>query len=140
MRSRRAVIYLVLVFVLGLAAGALGSLWMHKSVWSKEGPEDEIQGAVRHLTKKLDLTPAQQEQVEAILDETGRGYYDHYLQSRDDYDGIRQQGRKKIRALLTEEQRVKFEELVRRRDEREKKWMERFERRKKTQESPGEDP
>lgn len=140
MRSRRAVIYLVLVFVLGVAAGALGSLWMQKSAWSKEGPEDEIQGAVHLLTKKLDLSPEQQKQVEAILDETGRGYYDLYLQSREEYDGIRQQGRTKIRALLTEEQRVKFDEFVRRRDEREKKWMQRFEQRKKSQESPGENP
>lgn len=113
MGTRRAIVYLVLVFVLGVALGALGSFWAGKSGWlhGRSG------SPAKWLSGELKLTPEQEKQLEGILDETAAGYRAIRERVAPEYEAVRQAGRDKIRALLTPEQRARFEELVRQIDE-----------------------
>lgn len=121
MGSRRAVLYLGLVFLLGFALGALGSHYATRAGWFASLYRSGERGPVRWLTRELDLTPEQQKQLGVILDEAGAQYSAIFEKVRPEYQQVRQQTRDKIRALLTEKQRARFEELVRRIDERETK-------------------
>jgi len=133
MGTRRAVIYLLLVFVLGLAIGSLGILWASKHGWvprgwwghGPSGPQD----AVAWLDRELKLTPEQRQQLEVILDETAAGYRGIRERVGPEYEAVRQAGREKIRALLTPEQRARFEELVRAIDEERARRRQEYERR-----------
>lgn len=120
MGTRRAFFYLVLVFLLGAVVGGLAMLWASRHGWAAERGEHrrDPRGAVEWLDRELKLSPDQRAQVEAILDETGQAYGAIRQRTRPEYDAVRQQGREKIRAVLNEEQRARFEELVREIDAR----------------------
>ena len=130
MGTRRAVVYLLLVFSLGLALGVVGTLWATRHGFAAERGErsHSRKSALEWLDSELKLSPEQHRQVEAILDETIQGYRGIRERTRPEYDVVRQQGREKIRAVLTEAQRARFEELVREKDARE------AERRRKSEE------
>jgi len=133
MGTRRAALYLLLVFVLGLAIGSLGLLWAGKHGWvprgwwgrGSSGPQD----AVAWLDRELKLTPEQRQQLEAILDEMAAGYRGIRERVGPEYEAVRQAGREKIRAILTPEQRARFEELVRGLDEERARRRQEYERR-----------
>ena len=130
--SKQAVGYLVLVFLLGAALGTGGGYWFASNELveaSKKQKASKKPSTVDWLIKELDLTPEQKTQFHGILDET-RETYDSIrrMEVRPRYDAARQAGREKIRAILNEEQRAKFDDLVRHLDEKEKK---RREKRKK---------
>lgn len=137
MRSnRRALAYLLLVFVLGVAVGVLGSLWAERQGWAQtrwSSGHGSRPGTIEWLTRELNLTAEQQTQLQAILDETGAGYEAIRERTRPEYERVRQDGRAKIRALLTEEQRAKFEELVRRIDEERARRRQEQDRRKRSE-------
>ncbi|NVZ08459.1 periplasmic heavy metal sensor [Allochromatium humboldtianum] len=60
------------------------------------GPDMDVGAKVEYMTKQLDLTAEQQEQVRAILEKT-----------RQEQMRLRQENRAQIDALLTEEQKAK---------------------------------
>jgi hypothetical protein len=99
---------LLTVFLSGLIVGALG---VHRLVhqpppqpsWKESGKEI----ALEHLKKELDLTPAQTEQLETILDD----FFTYYHSLQAQLDDVRALGRQRIMRLLNEEQRRKFEKL-----------------------------
>jgi Spy/CpxP family protein refolding chaperone len=69
------------------------------------------------FTRDLNLTPDQQTQIQAILNDT-RGKYAQLHEKLDpEYEQVRQQGRQRIRQVLTPEQLPKFEDLLRQMDE-----------------------
>ena len=120
MANRRAIAYLFLVFLLGAALGVLGTLWASRTGWAAPaGPPSmrDKQGAAEWLTHELDLTAEQQQQLGVILDETATNYESIRERVRPEYEQVRQQSREKIRAILTPEQKARFEELVRQMDE-----------------------
>ena len=114
----RAAIYVLLIFLCGLAAGALATnLWTN---WGRErdrrvaqaaAPRSRTQRTVERFTRDLHLTPEQAQQLTAILDETRQQY-------RAQEDATRQEARNRIRALLNDEQRPLYEEIIARVDER----------------------
>ncbi len=119
--NRRAVGWVLVVFMLGIALGALGTYMVGARVW---GARPEIQShrdrharMVEQLTHELNLTSAQQKQLEAILADMQSRYEEIHKQTAPQAEQVRQQGREQIRAILTPEQRPKFEEFLRRLDE-----------------------
>jgi len=120
MNNKRAIAYLFLVFALGAALGVLGTLWAGRTGWAAPaGPPSmrDKQGAAEWLTHELDLTAEQQQQLGPILDQTATSYEAIRERVRPEYEQVRQTSREKIRAILTPEQKARFEELVQQMDE-----------------------
>jgi Spy/CpxP family protein refolding chaperone len=123
--NRRAVFLVVVVFVLGLALGGLSMHLAADRLWGghpgKGKGRDGRPTVVQQLTMELGLTPEQQQQLSQILEESKTKYQAIYDQVRPQLQQVREAGRNRIRAILTPEQRPKFEERVRRMDEERRK-------------------
>ncbi|MFQ5927859.1 MAG: periplasmic heavy metal sensor [Terriglobia bacterium] len=112
--NRRAVFYLVLVFVFGVALGGVGAYLADEwdvIDWHRHS-RNPGRGVVEWLSGELALTSQQQTQLQAILEETGKQYRQIRNRTRAEHEQVRQAGRERIREILTEEQRAKFEELL----------------------------
>jgi hypothetical protein len=126
-RLEAAALFLV-VFVLGVTFGAVGSrIWNQRvsgerDLVNTKPTRDEV---MRDLTQRLQLTSEQQERIGAAIDETRAKWQALYAPLDGEHEAIRQQGRATIRATLTPEQQLKFDEFMRRLDEQRKKEAER---------------
>jgi len=118
--NRKAVLLVIVVFVLGIALGAVGTYMVTTHVLAARPQAVEVHTAantVATLTRDVNLNPDQQRQVLGILNDT-RSRYDAIHQEVDpEYEKVRQEGRERIRELLTADQRPKFEEVLRQIDE-----------------------
>ena len=121
--NREAAVLVLVVFVLGIILGGLGvHVWGDK-IWAQQmtnGPKSRDQ-VIANLTRELALTPEQQQQLGLIVDDTRARWRALYAPLDDQHEQVRQQARDKIRAILTPEQRPKFEDFLKRLDEQRKK-------------------
>jgi Spy/CpxP family protein refolding chaperone len=128
--KRRAALWVAVVFVLGAALGGVfGYFYGHRNtVAAANPPLSEPQRRaqrVEQLTQELGLTNDQRQQ----LDSTLLQLHTEYKSIRDQSDQrlssqmnqARQKGRDQIRAILTPEQKPKFEEFLKRFDEERKR-------------------
>jgi hypothetical protein len=117
--TRRAYLYFAVTFVLGVVVGGCGMFFYawHTGHWHREFDRQRV---VRHLTRDLHLSEAQIRQVDQILEDTAKSYSDLHKQMDPQFDTIRIHTRDRIREILTPEQVVKFNEMVRQADERRK--------------------
>ncbi len=116
---RKAPIAVLLVFFVGIALGALSTYLV-----TGHAGEPQTRGRaqlVARMTRELGLSAEQQKQLEAVLEETHGKYKAIYEPIRPQMDQARQEGREKIRTFLNAEQKVKFEEILRRIDEERKR-------------------
>ncbi|MGA8145176.1 MAG: hypothetical protein WB987_14920 [Candidatus Acidiferrales bacterium] len=121
-RSRREAAFLVIVvFALGILLGGLGTHLWGERVWGHQSAPNTRDEIIGRLTHELSLTPEQQAQVTAIVDDTRAQWRTLYAPVDAQKEQIRQQSREKIRALMTPEQKVKLEDFYRRLDEQRKK-------------------
>jgi hypothetical protein len=120
----KARLLVLVVFVIGVAAGALSMNLYLRAGTRGERPRPRGPGeVVTKMSERLSLTADQRERVGAILKDTF-GQYDVIKQDADPcfqqvkprFDAVRQAGRDRIRALLTEEQLPKFEQMVKEQD------------------------
>jgi Spy/CpxP family protein refolding chaperone len=130
--NRKAILMVALVFVLGIALGAAGvyvvTTRVHAARPQAAGREGRSPAdVVARLDRELDLTSDQEKQIEAILTDTQARYAEIHRQADPEYDQARQQGRDRIREVLTPEQKPKFDQFLRRVDE---------ERRRRQSENP----
>ena len=119
--TRKAAIWVVVVFLLGAAAGGmLGYVYAaHHSVSAASAlpPEPERRARrVAELTEKLGLTGDQAKQLDAILLERHTAVKNIHDQSEAQLEQARKKGRDQIRAILTPEQKPKFEEFLKKMD------------------------
>jgi len=123
--NRRAVGWVLIVFVLGIALGALGTYVVGARVWGarpeSQSHRDKRARMVERFTHELNLTRAQQKQLEAIVAEMQSKYEEIRKQTAPQTEQVRQEGREQIRAILSPEQKPKFEEFLSRLDEERKK-------------------
>lgn len=121
-KTRREAAFLVIVvFLLGVLLGGLGGhLWGQRVFGHPSVPHGRDQ-LLSKLTHELQLTPDQQKQLATIVDETRAQVRALYAPVDPQRDQLRQQGRERIRAILTPEQKPKFEEFTRHLDEQRKK-------------------
>jgi Spy/CpxP family protein refolding chaperone len=124
-----AAVLVFVVFLLGILLGGVGG-----HVWD-ERVEGQVQAQtaaqlnlkptrdqrVNDLTQRLQLTPEQQKQVGAVFDDTVSKWKALYAPLDAEHEQIRQQGRAGIRAVLTPEQQIKFDDFLKRLDEQRKK-------------------
>lgn len=121
----KGALLLLVAFLLGTAAGALGyGLYQGRAGWwrSSRDPERFQQFLLKRLTQELDLRPEQQQRVEGILRETGQEFVRLREEIGPRFREIRERSREKMRAVLSPEQEVKFEALEREWERRAERW------------------
>jgi len=111
----------IIVFLLGIALGALGMYYWGGRALASRGSHFDRGKLLADMTREVGLTPDQQKQLEVIIADTRSKFQAINDQTQPQYDQVRQQARDRIRAFLTPEQRPKFEEFVRRLDEEREK-------------------
>ena len=124
--KRRAALWVGVVFLIGAALGGVfGYLYGHRSVVAAANPplSEPARRArrVEQLTQELSLTGAQSKQLDSILSQLHAEYKTIHDQSDTQLNQTRQKGRDQIRAILTPDQKPKFEEFIRRMDEERKR-------------------
>ena len=123
--TRKAAVWVGIVFLLGLAAGAIGGYAYAR--WSVSAgrvplPEPERRAQrVAQLSKELALTTAQAQQLDVIIMQRHAESKAIHDQTDAQIEKLRQAARNEIRGILTPEQKPKFEELLRKMDEERKK-------------------
>jgi Spy/CpxP family protein refolding chaperone len=122
---RKAALWVGGIFLLGGAlGGVLGSLFARYPVSAANPPMTEQARQVRRveqLTGELNLTDSQKQQLHAILTKVRAEITAIREQTDLQRDQARQKGRNQIRAILTPEQKPKFEDLITRIDEERKR-------------------
>ena len=122
--KKKAALWVAAVFLLGAAlGGVLGYIFAHHSVFANAPLTEAERRAhrVEQLTRELGLNDDQRQQLDTILS----GIHAEYKGLREQHDAqmdqARQKGRNQIRAILTPEQKPKFEEFLKRLDEERKR-------------------
>ena len=114
--NRKAVLLVVLVFVLGGALGSVGMYVMTTRVLAARA-QNTVSNRMAMFTRDLNLDSEQQKQIQAILTDTRAHYAELHDKFDPEYERVRHAGRERIRQVLTAEQKPKFEELLRQMDE-----------------------
>lgn len=111
---------LILVFALGGITGAVleSTYRLHLGMgrFGMRGGRGEP--PFERLRRDLNLNDQQAAQVRAILDETRNEFHQLHSEARPRYDELRRQANERIRAVLTPEQRQRFDERVAEHDRR----------------------
>ena len=120
--TRRAVLWIAIVFVLAAALGAVsGYMYGHRAPAAPLSDDARRAQKVETLTKELQLTPVQQTQVDGIFRDTQSKFQDIRANSKKESDAqievARQAARERLRSVMTPEQKPKFEEYLRKMDE-----------------------
>lgn len=115
--NRRAYLYFVLTFVLGVVVGSAATVFYawYSGRWHHGFDEKRV---VRFLKRELKLSDAQTQQVEQIMQETDQKFRDLQKQVDPQFEAIRQESREKVRKILNPDQLAKFNEMVKRFEER----------------------
>jgi Spy/CpxP family protein refolding chaperone len=118
--NRKAVLVVLVLFVLGIALGSLGTYVVTTRVLAAR-PQGALArnppGHMAMFTRDLNLSPDQQTQIQAIMNDTRARYAELHQKLDPEYEQVRHEGRERIRQVLTSEQRPKFEDLLRQIDE-----------------------
>jgi hypothetical protein len=122
--NRKAIALLVLVFVLGIALGGVGHMLADRNVLAARSRNQAQTGGgggqghlMNRLTDDLKLSGDQQKQISQILAQMQHRYDEIREQMGPQFDQARNEGRDKIRQILSPEQRPGFEDFMRRVDE-----------------------
>ena len=123
--SRKAAIWVVVVFLLGaIAGGMFGYGYAHRSVAAASAPMPEPERRakrVEQLTRDLGLTSDQAKQLDAILLQWHGNVKAIHDQADAQMGQLRQKAREEILTILTPEQKPKFEDFLRKKDEERKR-------------------
>jgi hypothetical protein len=113
-RSLKGKLLVFGVFFIGIAAGVLLTNIYDARV---QGDTQEVnrqvraEQDVRNFHDYLGLSEEQRRQVREIMEESGRQFRDLAEETRPQYQAIRQESREKIRGLLDDAQRAKYDEF-----------------------------
>jgi len=123
--TRKAALWVGVVFLLGAALGGmLGYVFAHRVIAAAPPQMTEAEKRaqkVQRLTQELNLSPDQQKQLDAIMTSVQAQYKAIHQSTDPQINEARLKGREQIRAILTPEQKPKFEEFLRRLDEERKR-------------------
>jgi hypothetical protein len=110
------------VFLIGALLGAVGNHLWGQRVWGmhSDSPTPAPRLAVE-LTQELQLTPDQQKQLQTIIADTQAKWRALYAPLEGQRLAIREQSHDRMRAILTPEQKPKFEAFLLRLDEQRKR-------------------
>jgi esterase/lipase len=121
---QKATLWLAIVFVLGAAlGGVLGYAFAHRGYAAEPAV---LSAQARRAQKREKLTQAvglssdQQKRVADILDQAQGEYKALHATMDPQVEAVRQKARDKIRAVLSDDQKPKFEEFLRKLDDERK--------------------
>jgi Spy/CpxP family protein refolding chaperone len=120
---QKATLWLAIVFVLGAAlGGVLGYGFAHRTYAAGPTLTAEARRAQRRaqMTREVNLNTEQQKQVGAILDQAQNEYKAVHDVMDPQIESVRTKTRDKIRGLLSDGQKPKFEEFLRKLDQERK--------------------
>jgi Spy/CpxP family protein refolding chaperone len=115
MKTFKVLLALMVVFVAGMTVGVVGTRVVTRAVIRRAITHpDVVRIRIEHqLTRKLDLDSAQRAQVGEILKDTQKQIRKLRLQVQPQFLLILTNSHDRISAVLTPEQREKFDELIR---------------------------
>jgi Spy/CpxP family protein refolding chaperone len=120
--KRKAHLIVVTAFVLGIAVGASGQFLLSQPL----SPVTSTPGDVAdEMTRAAKLDQSQRSQVIEILGDCQKQSQDLREQTRPQYQAIRERARNRIRAILSPEQLVSFNQWIKDLDARREKKEER---------------
>jgi hypothetical protein len=116
-RTVQGKILVFIIFFLGLVAGGLLTRAYETRVegGSREDSASRARRAQSDMNAfhdYLGLDESQREAVKKILGETGKEFSDLRAQTQPQFKAIRERSREKIRAVMTDEQRQKYDEYI----------------------------
>ena len=113
-----AAILVAVVFLLGVLLGGLGNHLWGERVWGVRA--DASLPPQKHLdvllNEELQLTPDQQKQIQVIITQTQARWRSLYSPLEGQSDQIREESHDQMRAILTPEQKPKFDAFMKRID------------------------
>jgi len=115
MKKWKAIVSIIIVFLLGVLAGALVTykVYQHRLEGIMKGePKTMSEFIVRRLDRELDLDAKQLEQLRAIVEETHAEMKRVRRQFRPQIEEILARSQEKIRILLRPDQREKYEKII----------------------------
>lgn len=120
----KGALLLIVAFLLGAAAGALGFgiYQVRTGGWRSPRGERFQQFMLRRLTNELDLKPDQRQQVETVLRETGEEFARLREEIRPRFREILTRSRGRIKAVLDGGQQAKFDVLADEWERRAERW------------------
>jgi hypothetical protein len=122
-RTVQAKLLIVGVFVVGLLTGAVLLDVYETRVFSRDATREDRAGLIRDnerpsYVEYLELTPEQNAEIRRILDNARDEVRQLRRETRPLFDAISEDSRDRIRALLSESQRERYNEWIIERDER----------------------
>lgn len=139
MKKTKAIIGVVVIFVMGVVCGALGDQIGHKMMLRKyeSGERNYYQDIVmKDLTKKLNLDTVQREKVDKIVKEMLLGMLVVRRQYQPQYQQLIEKQRSEIRPLLRPDQLELYEKVIAHEQEKAQKRDRREERLVKSRQRP----
>ena len=117
----KAQLIIIATFVFGAIAGASGQYLLNRntSTLQSAGPSNYIE----EMAGKLNLSQVQRKQAEDIITEARAKYWDLRLQIRPQANVIREDAKVRIRQLLSADQQLIFDGLVKELDEKREQQM-----------------
>jgi DNA anti-recombination protein RmuC len=122
----RIVLYLLLVFLSGLAVGAFGYRFVSVTPVAaakasvKPSPEEWRKQYLKEMESRLKLTSDQLQHLNQILDETQQRSHEAHVSHNQVMKTIKQEQSTKVHAMLTDVQRAEYEKLHAEREQRAK--------------------
>jgi len=115
MNRVKAITGIVLIFALGALTGVLGADMYYKyriERFREAGPSVRRELLMKKLTRRLDLTPQQQEKVAEIFAEMREDLSALRTKHRPEIEEIRARSHTRIKAVLDADQQKKFDEMI----------------------------
>jgi Spy/CpxP family protein refolding chaperone len=118
--TRRAYLYFVITFLIGIVVGGAGVYYYAWSAGKWRHPWSE-NAFIHNWTKQLNLAPSQVKQFRAITDDTIKKHAAIDDEKKPQLQALKLEWRARIRQVLTPQQVSNFNQTIRRHEEARKK-------------------
>jgi hypothetical protein len=112
MKNWKAIVGVLLVFVLGMFAGGLVTLGVIRHRMKIHGPQAMVNFVIRRMSWELRLDKAQREQLHAIVADTQRDMKAVRQQVQPQIEQTLARTEERVRAMLRPDQQEKFDKLI----------------------------
>ncbi len=109
--TRRAYLYFVITFVIGIILGGIGTYYYawNTGRWHRKWSEDTY---IRNMTRELSLAPAQVPELRSIIDDHIKEFHALQETNRPQFEALHAKTDNHIRQILNPAQLKKYDELI----------------------------